>query len=133
MLGALGSGLTLLVLNLVGRLRKGSKKYWIYYKEGNERITQRMINNVHYYERIKHHSLHLTMESLIMLCLLIGTLILSAIEKCGEKPSIDLMHFVQILVGISWGTVLFSAARYYRLWLKANKIKQEEIEEKSVN
>jgi hypothetical protein len=52
-LGALGSGLLLLILNVVGRANKGLKYLWIFYKQGRNEMSNKLKSDSIYLESIK--------------------------------------------------------------------------------
>ena len=52
-LGALGSGLLLLILNVIGRTNKTIKYLWIFYKQGRNNMSNRLKSDSIYFESIK--------------------------------------------------------------------------------
>ena len=57
LLGALGSALSYLALNLIGRANKGRKLLWAFYKEGRTRIFNRALKSSSYKEQIRFNTL----------------------------------------------------------------------------
>jgi hypothetical protein len=98
-LGAIGSILGVMLLNIIGRTNKGIKNLWIWYKEGRERLLREMIENKYKYFRHQAILRHFRFSLIINM----GLIILFRIEILDDEES-----FLSFKIGYSLLITLFS-------------------------
>lgn len=75
-LGALGSLLFYIVLNLVGRANRNIRRYWIFYRRGREFMFKKCIENDEMFSHLKWSTFY-TFQMTIIMLIIVNSVIFS--------------------------------------------------------